>query len=361
MFGEKRYPESLSPEELDIYLANGWYRMGQSIFTTHFLCFHDQFFSALWVRLSLKNYEFSKSLRKIIRRNYSAFDIRFQPAQITPEKEALYQKYKQGFPGQLAPTLDDSLHEGFDGNIYNTFETLVYDGDKLIAFSFFDLGEKSAASILGVYDHDYHKHSLGLFTVLLEIIFCIKNDFDFFYPGYVVPGNTRFDYKLRIGPVDYYDLKTNLWIEFNGLEEEEIPLFKMEQQLKKIQQLFLAHDLKATHYYYPLFEANLFGYWNAPYFDYPNLLMLEYQGEKKNYLAVVFDPREDTYQLLRCSEFDNVFFYFNSEFVNTFDQKKYFTELITTDKLVAESEDEQEIFDIAREIILTKEEKKVKD
>ena len=133
MFGEKRYPESLSPEELDIYLANGWYRMGQSIFTTHFLCFHDQFFSALWVRLSLKNYEFSKSLRKIIRRNYSAFDIRFQPVQITPEKEALYQKYKQSFPGQLAPTLEDSLHEGFDGNIYNTFETLVYDGDKLIA------------------------------------------------------------------------------------------------------------------------------------------------------------------------------------------------------------------------------------
>ncbi len=354
MFGEKRYPESLSPEELDAYLANGWYRMGQSIFTTHFLCFRDQFYSAIWVRLSLKNYTFSKSLRKLIRRNYEAFEIRFQPAEITEEKEALYQKYKKDFPGQLAPTLEDSLHEGFEGNVFNTYETLVYDGDKLVAFSFFDLGDKSAASILGVYDYDYSKYSLGLFTVLLEIIFCMNNDFELFYPGYVVPGNSRFDYKLRIGDVDYFDLNTRNWKDYKQLREEDIPLFKMEEKLKKLQKLFSEHGLNANYYFYPLFEANLFGYWNAPYFDFPNLLMLAYENGKKNYLAIVFDPREDAYQLLGCSEFDNVFFYFNSEFVNTFSQDKYFTELITTDRLVAESSDEHIILEIAKDLIMAR-------
>ena len=352
MFGEKRYPESLSPEELDVYLANGWYRMGQSIFTTHFLCFHDQFYSALWVRMPLKDYTFSKSLRKLIRRNYEAFEIRFQPAEVTAEKEALYQKYKNGFPGQLAPSLEDSLHEGFDGNIFNTYETVVYEGEKLVAFSFFDLGDKSAASILGVYDYDYAKYSLGLFTVLLEMIFCLNNGIELFYPGYVVPGNSRFDYKLRIGDVDYFDLRSRKWLNYNKLNEEEVPLLKMEKKLLQIQNLFLEEGFKAKYFFYPLFEANLFGYWNAPYFDFPNLLLLEYENGKKNYLAVVFDPREDAYQLLRCSEFDNVFFYFNSEFVNTFNQDKFFTELITTDRLIAESKDRNTILEIARDLIM---------
>lgn len=354
MFGEKRYPENLSPEELDIYLANGWYRMGQSVFTTHFLCFHQNFYSALWVRLSLKDYQFSKSLRKLVRKNYSAFEIKFQPAEITAEKEILYQKYKNKFPGQLAPTLEDSLHEGFDGDIFNTYETLVYDGDKLIAFSFFDLGDKAAASILGVYDHDYGKYSLGLFTVILEIIFCINNDFEFFYPGYVVPGNSRFDYKLRIGDVDYYQLKTNKWVNYQGLKEENIPLNKMERELLALQEQFSQSGIQTNYYYYPLFEANLFGYWNAPYFDYPNLLLLENEDNSKNYLAVVFDPREDAFFLLRCSEFDNVFFYFNSEFVNAFNNRKFFTELITADGVVAESADKSVIVDIARELIMAR-------
>jgi arginine-tRNA-protein transferase len=358
MFGEKRYPESLSPEELDTYLANGWYRMGQSIFTTHFLCFLDNFYSALWVRLPLKDYQFSKSLRKIIRKNYNTFDVKFQPAEIDAEKELLYQKYKADFPGQLAPTLEDSLHEGFEGNIFNTYETLVYEGDKLVAFSFFDLGDSSASSILGVYDPDYKKYSLGLFTVLLEMIFCIRNNFDFFYPGYVVPGNSRFDYKLRIGDVDYYNLKTNKWLNYNSLDAKDIPLFKMEQKLKGISKLFSEQGVQSNYYYYPLFEANLFGYWNAPYFDFPNLLLLDYEKENKNYLAVVFDPRENAYQLIRCSQFDNVFFYFNSEFINTFDRKRFFTELITSDGLVAESAEEKVIIEIALDLISARVEKK---
>ena len=28
---------------------------------------------------------------------------------------------------------------------------------------------------------------------------------DYYYPGYVVPGYHRFDYKLKIGEVEFYD------------------------------------------------------------------------------------------------------------------------------------------------------------
>ena len=343
MFGEKRYPENLSATDLDAYLSRGWYRMGQSIFTTHFLCFNDQFYSALWVRLSLKDYNFSKSLRKIVRRNYKQFDIKFREVDISEEKEILFQKYKKSFPGHLAPSLEDSLFEGFDGDIFETYETSIYDGDQLIAFSFFDLGEDSVASILGVYDPDYNKHSLGLFTMLLEIIFCKKNDFQYFYPGYVVPGNSRFEYKKRIGDVDYFDLRTGHWLSYAGLKPMDIPLSKMENKLLSLQNRLSENSHSVNYYHYPLFEANLFGYWNAPYFDYPNFLLIKQDPKAKKYYVIVFDPREEAFLLIKCSEFDNVYFYFNSEFVNTFDKGKFFTELITTDGIIGESANEDDM------------------
>ena len=105
MFAEKHYPDMIAPEELDTYLAKGWYRMGQTIFTTHFLCFGSQFYSAIWIRLDLQDYKFRKSLRKLLRKNDAFLRTAYGEAQITPQREALYQKYKREFPGVIAPSL----------------------------------------------------------------------------------------------------------------------------------------------------------------------------------------------------------------------------------------------------------------
>ena len=56
MFAQFESPAALTPYELDLYLANGWFRMHQTIFTTHFLCFKQNFYSAVWLRVGLKNY-----------------------------------------------------------------------------------------------------------------------------------------------------------------------------------------------------------------------------------------------------------------------------------------------------------------
>ena len=79
-------PTALSPEELDDYLSKGWYRMGQTIFTTNFLYFGKDFFSALWIRLPLQNYTFSKRISKRMRMHLERYRCIVQPASITPEK-----------------------------------------------------------------------------------------------------------------------------------------------------------------------------------------------------------------------------------------------------------------------------------
>ncbi len=114
MFAIKHYPEQIKGKELDDYLANGWYRMGQTIFTTHFLCFGEAFYSAIWVRLDLEKHEFSKSLRKIIKRNNERFQFHFGKAVIDISRENLYQRYRVTFPGfrLFSPELTRALEPG---------------------------------------------------------------------------------------------------------------------------------------------------------------------------------------------------------------------------------------------------------
>ena len=87
MFADKHYPENLNLWELDQYLEKGWYRMGQVIFTTHFLFFGSNVYSALWIRLPLLNYQFKGTNRKLLNKITSQFNIIVRPAEINDEKD----------------------------------------------------------------------------------------------------------------------------------------------------------------------------------------------------------------------------------------------------------------------------------
>ncbi|MCH2083180.1 MAG: arginine-tRNA-protein transferase [Saprospiraceae bacterium] len=335
MFAEKHYPEILMPEELDTYLARGWYRMGQTIFTTHFLCFGEQFYSAVWVRQNLENFQFSKSQRKLLRKSMSTFKIEVRQGRIDEEKERLYRKYKANFPGIIAPSLRDSLLDGEDYNIYNTLEVSIHHGKRLISCSFFDIGNESAASIIGIYDPEYRQYSLGYLTMLIEMTFCLERGIQFYYPGYVVPGYSRFNYKLRIGEVDYYDLKTGHWLPFKSLKQKQIPLEKIKSKLSELSVQLSTDGITSKLYYYPLFEANLFGFWRAQYFDYPLMVAIRPDQHQNIFLIAIYSIRDEAFQLMQCSVFDDLQFYFNENYINSFDKSRFFMKLLVVDKTFA--------------------------
>lgn len=350
MFAKKHYPDVLLPHELDHFLTRGWYRMGQTIFTTHFLCFGQEFYSAIWVRLPLKEYRFRKSLRKLIRRNKLTFNYRIQKAEITPEKEALYQKYRVSFPGMLAPSLKESLLDGEESNIYNTYEVQIISEGRLVGLSFFDLGQDSLASITGIYDPKFQKFSLGFFSMLLEIEFGLERSYEFYYPGYVVPGYNRFDYKLRIGEVDYFDLALQDWAPYKQLRDDQIPIIQMRERLKELQLELNDARIPCKLMMYPLFEANLFGFWLATCLDFPIFLWRRSPTYGKGYLIVVFDPRIKAYRVLRCSRFEDLQFYFRESYTNSFDQDRFFMELLVMEQDMGKATDAKELTQLLKRI-----------
>ena len=119
------YPEILRPEELDRYLAMGWFRMRQSVFTCDILLKEYSVHNTVWIRTPLQGYNFSKSLRKLMRRNNRRFSSTLTPFFVSQEMEELYQRYRDGFKGDLSETLylsfygEDYILDNFNSNRSN--------------------------------------------------------------------------------------------------------------------------------------------------------------------------------------------------------------------------------------------------
>ncbi|MEM6964413.1 MAG: GNAT family N-acetyltransferase [Bacteroidota bacterium] len=253
MFTQFHTPPTLYGDILDFYLVNGWFRSGQYIYTTKILNLEGKLYSPIRIRLPLVNYEFRKKLRKIWNRN-QRFETIYRKAFISREKEELYQKHKLRFEGYISQTIKDSLQDGGETTIYDTYEVAVYDGGKLVAVSFFDLGEKSMASIMGLFDPDYAKYSLGFYTMLAEINYGKKQGFEYYYPGYVIPDYPKFDYKLRIGDCEFYKAAADQWLPFGALEKKDLPSEIIENQLVTLGEALESEDINYQIFYYPHFD-----------------------------------------------------------------------------------------------------------
>lgn len=303
MFAQVHQPSRLRPEELDAYLERGWFRMGQNIFTTNFLHFKTQFYSAMWLRVALDQFSEDATQKKLFRQN-EVFRTEIGPATLTSEKEELYARYRQQLPFEPSVSLNQLLFgKTATTSIYNTSEVAVYDGDKLIAIGFFDKGDKSAAGITSVYDHDYKKYSLGKYLIYRKIDHCKKQMLRYFYPGYFAPGYPSFDYKLAIGKpaVQFLQLQSGEWLNAELFTTDNVPIRVMQDKLNTIVKLLALAGLESKVAKYEFFDANLIPELkDAGLFDFP--LILYFPGHSDTNLdpVVVFDVRDACYHILRC-------------------------------------------------------------
>jgi arginyl-tRNA--protein-N-Asp/Glu arginylyltransferase len=300
MFVDVHSPDHLLPGELDAYLEHGWFRMGQTIFTTNWLNFKETFYSAIWLRVLLDQYSPGTTEKKLVRRN-SAFTTEIQPATITIEKELLYVRYKQSVSFEASASLQALMFGNSDANIFETYEVNVYDNGKLIATGYFDLGKESAMGIASIYDPDYKKYSLGKFLIHEKIRFCRQRGVKYFYPGYFVPGYRAFDYKLDIGTpsIQFLELKTGWWRPLSEFTGDCVPVNTMVNRLNDLKKWLFRSGINSEVMFYDYFYANqtpeLSG---AELLDFP--VFLTTPKAIGDWTIIVFDIRADKYQLLKC-------------------------------------------------------------
>ena len=201
---EVELPDHLPRAELDRRLAGGWFRSGPLLFRAPVLHVDDALRDLVHVRIRLDVDPPSKRRRRLLRRNRERFRTVVQPARVDDARRALYRLTRERFVGFVVTDLD-VIALGDQRDVYDTREVAVYDGDRLVAIGYFDVGKRAVASILGLHDPAYAKRSLGIYTMLEEMAVARDHGARWYYPGYVVPGLPGFDYKLRLGAVQYRD------------------------------------------------------------------------------------------------------------------------------------------------------------
>ncbi|MBL7858992.1 MAG: arginyl-tRNA--protein arginylyltransferase [Cyclobacteriaceae bacterium] len=304
MFAQVQQPEQLAPHELDEYLARGWFRMGQTIFTTNFVHFNDTFYSAIWLRLRLTEFESGSTQLKLFKRN-ARFRTEIKPATITSEKEELYAHYKESLAFEPSASLMQLLYRGTNlPSVYNTYEVAVYDQNHLIAIGYFDLGATAAEGITSVYHPDYKKYSLGKYLIYQKINYCKQLGLTYFYPGYFVPGYPYFDYKLSIGKnaLEFLQLNSRQWLPIQSFSPACIPIMVMEEKLVLLQKLLAEKNIISSVLKYEYFDANLVPELrDAELFDFPVILLFESSVDDHSNPMVVFDPQDGCYHLITFS------------------------------------------------------------
>lgn len=218
---------------LDDRLAEGWFRMHQDIFTTTHLFSQENIYRVHWLRYEVSAIADRPSHRRLRKLN-AGFRVSLTDfSSIPDDHEELYSRYRASIDFEGADSVNHALfgEEAVRENVYQTKVISVYDDSRLIAGGYFDLGNAAAASILHFFDPAYARHSPGRFLMLATVDYLREQGFTMYYPGYVVAGKPKMNYKLFLGrsAATWFDPGTGLWRAFDDRILQAEPLSETDK------------------------------------------------------------------------------------------------------------------------------------
>ncbi|MDD5716530.1 MAG: arginyltransferase [Sulfuricurvum sp.] len=209
--------QECTKSQCETLILRGWRRFGSMYFRP--ICSECRACESL--KIDVENYRFSKSERRILRKNDHLTTVIRHPT-LTREHLALfehYHQYKHHTRHWDAPKADPkNYYASFvQGHGDFGFEVLYFDHDKLIAVDLIDILDEGISALYCYYDPDYNAQSLGRYTLLQQIEFARRLGLKWIYLGYYVEGCQSLEYKAGYSPSR----------ELIGRpEEDEIPIWR---------------------------------------------------------------------------------------------------------------------------------------
>ena len=224
-------PEGFRGETLDRYLAAGFYRMREQIFTTHEICKTQLdgrvgFEPVFWLRSEIARMSTPDSVKKI-RRKCRHFDVRISPLHITEEIEDLYLLYYMHIDFDIAFSAFRSILIDDGINPFDTWMVEVREGDRLISAGFFDKGKESIQGLVNFYDPEYSKFSLSKYMMIRLVEHGRETGMRYFYPGYIYAVDGKMDYKLFTGldGMEVYMAMEKEWHEYRRYDKDALAAY----------------------------------------------------------------------------------------------------------------------------------------
>lgn len=282
---------SLSASAYDRMLASGWFRGARFMNKPDYICVEGDLFSPVHIRLELETHSTRKSHRKILSKNNKRFTCEIRPASVDADLEVLYQNQKVDFQAFIYPKLEEAILTSDNLFSFRTYCLRVFDDTRLVAASFFDIGKNSMASLLGLYDKEYSKYSLGTYTMLREIDLARHLELKYYYPGYVLDNLKIFGYKLQLGEMRFKD-PSGRWTDLSKYNREKTKSAAYKKKFQAFISWLNKKNISGEVKVYPLHYAYNPHLEQSHFYRYP----LFYEVLIGNHrFAASYDPEKDTF------------------------------------------------------------------
>ena len=214
LINERFNCEFAPAEAMDALWAAGWRHFGRHFFRYNFGIHAGRVMRVLPLRIDLARFTFSKSQRRNLRRN-ATLEVTLGPLGVNEASRHLFERHRLRFTEGRPERLDDFVPTSINESPCEAFQLSVREGGRLVAESYFDLGERAASSVFAMFDPAITAAGLGIFTLLKEIEYSLEHGLDHFYLGYAYDGESFYDYKKRFRATEYFDWKGD-WREFQN-------------------------------------------------------------------------------------------------------------------------------------------------
>ncbi|WP_331776061.1 arginyltransferase [Sulfurospirillum sp. 1612] len=199
---EYKYIENCTSRFNDDLVKRGWRRFGNYYSRPN--CATCQECKSL--RIDAQAYTFSKSARRVIRKN-SKTVYTIQKPTLSNEHLEIYEKYhahmeaKKGWKSyKIRPNSYYELYIAGAGKFGK--EVLYFIDDRLVAVDLIDFMDDGISSIYFYYDPDYADFSLGRYSIYVQIQLAKNFNLRWIYLGYYVKDCISLNYKEHYKPYE---------------------------------------------------------------------------------------------------------------------------------------------------------------
>jgi len=195
---EAMWLSDVDDDALSELIAQGYRHFGRSFFRPYCRSCH----ACVPIRLPVEGFRETRSVRKTIHRARHV-SVRVGPPQASPQAFELYRAHKTRF-APLADGREELRYEGFAKAFFHPFTFArvleMWEGERLLAVSHFDLTADMLSAIYCYYDPEATRLSLGRLAIYLQLRLAREQSIPYLYLGYYIKANKNMCYKADYWP-----------------------------------------------------------------------------------------------------------------------------------------------------------------
>jgi leucyl-tRNA---protein transferase len=204
-----------APEQMDRFWAHGWRHFG-TYFFRYSATFHwGRVHAVIPLRIDLAKFSLSRSQKRVLAKNR-------EETFIDEIKEGLFSRHRRRFKDNIPDSIYDFLSDDPAKVPCRNREICVYEGERLVAASFLDLGSEATSAVYAMFEPSESKRSLGIFTMLEAIRYSQELGCRYYYPGYAYRESSIYDYKKNFTGLEYLNWETG-WRHYPGRMDSPEP------------------------------------------------------------------------------------------------------------------------------------------